>query len=70
MDLKDLNNGTAVVELPKRVFSGMEHVCYLFLLTLEHVRYLSNGRTDVCMHARTVCVSGLEYRQTDVSDRA
>jgi hypothetical protein len=29
------------VELPKRVSSGMEHVCYLFLLTLEHVRYLS-----------------------------
>jgi hypothetical protein len=66
-----LKNGTAVLELPKRVSSGMEHVCYLFLLILEHVRYLSNGCTDVCMyHACTVCVSGLEYRQTDVLDRA
>jgi hypothetical protein len=56
MVLKDLKNGTAVVELPKRVSSGMEHVCYLFLLTLEHVRYLSYIGTygwtymDVCMY--------------------
>jgi hypothetical protein len=41
MVLTVLKNGTAMVELPKRVSSGMEHVCYLFLLTLEHVRYLS-----------------------------
>ena len=26
--LMDLKNGTAGVELPKRVFSAMEHVCY------------------------------------------
>jgi hypothetical protein len=58
----DLKNGTVGVELPKRVSSAMEHVCYLFLLTLEHVRYLSwvihmYIRTYVCMYGTThTCV--------------
>jgi hypothetical protein len=66
MALTDLKNGTAGVELPKRFSSVMEHVCYLFPLTLEHVHYLSYG----CMYACMVCVLWLEYQKTDVSDRA
>jgi hypothetical protein len=41
--LMDLKNGTTVVELPNRVFSALELVCYLFpracvLPILGHVR--------------------------------
>jgi hypothetical protein len=50
--LKDLKNGTAAVDLPKGVSSAMEHVCYLFLLIQEHVRYLSC--TYVCTYTHYV----------------
>jgi hypothetical protein len=57
--LKDLKNGTAAVELPKEVSSAMEHVCYLFLLTLEHVRYLSCTYVHTrSMYVHTLCGSG------------
>jgi hypothetical protein len=59
-----LKNGTATVELPERVSSGMEHVCYLFLLTLEHVRVIgTDGQMDRWTDGRPagrmyVCGSG------------
>jgi hypothetical protein len=62
--LTDLKNGTAAVELFKGVSSAMEHVCYLFLLTQEHVRYLSwligmDGRMDVRTYLRTYVDPGV-----------
>jgi hypothetical protein len=39
--LSGLKNGTEGVELHKKISSPIEHMCYLFPLTLEHVHYLS-----------------------------
>ena len=60
--LTDLKNGTEAVELPNRVFSALEHVCYLFAhgkpwsmcaTYLVLCIICTNGRTDGHMDGRT-----------------